>query len=150
MLRSRTLLAALGGLVMLTTALPSAALLEDQNHFVLDKSGAACVLRLDPPRDALNVSFPAPGTIVIESSYEFIAGSGIKLTFDDGSTVRLPGSSSSSRKIIAAIAPAQMAGFTSNKRVKIGGDSIRGALFRNIRLSDFASGYGELAGCAAK
>ncbi|WP_028079782.1 hypothetical protein [Solimonas soli] len=150
MLRFRTLLARAGGLALLLAALPSQALLEDQNHFVLDKSGGACVLRLDPQRDALNVSFTGPNTLVLESSYEFIGGSGIKLSFDDGTEVHLSGSSNSSRKIIAAIPPEKMAGFSSNKRVKIGGESSRGPLYRRIRLQDFAAGYSELAGCAAK
>ncbi|MFT4046736.1 MAG: hypothetical protein QM661_08575 [Solimonas sp.] len=135
---------------LLAAAFDSSALLEDQNHFVIDMRGGACVLRLDPQRDTLNVTFTSPDTLVLDSSYEFIAGSGIRLSFDDGTEVSLPGASGSSRKIIATVPVDKMAGFSGNKRVKIGGESIRGPLFRRIRLQDFTAGYAELKACAAK
>ncbi|MGH8446563.1 MAG: hypothetical protein ACREVL_14920 [Solimonas sp.] len=142
---------ALLGLGLLAFSLEAGALLEDQNHFALDKSGTACALRLEPQRDALNVAFTAPDTLVVQSSYEFIAGSAIKLSFDDGSEVRLPGlPSSSSRRISATIPADKMAGFSTNAHVKVGSDSIRGPLFRRISLAGFKDGYAELAGCAAK
>jgi len=150
MLRRPSLLAHALGLTLLLAALPAPALLEDQNHFVLDQSGGGCVLRLEPQRDALNVTFTAPDTLVLDSTYEFIMGSGIQLDFDDGTQVRLSGSSDSSRRIVATIAADKMQGFSSNKRVKIGGKSSRGALYRRIRLHDFAAGYAALQDCTAK
>lgn len=137
------------GLALLAASFEASALLEDLNHFALNKSGASCSLRLEPERDALNITFTSPNTLVVQSSYEFISGSGITLSFDDGSTVQLQGQpSSSSRQIIATIPADKMAGFSSSHHVKIGSESIRGPLFRRIGLSDFAAGYSGLQGCA--
>lgn len=140
----------LTGLSLLAASFAASALLEDLNHFALSGSGTACALRLEPARDALNVAFTSPDTLVVQSSYEFISGSGITLTFDDGSVVRLPGQpSSSSRQIVAAVPAAALAGFSGSTHVSIGGESIRGPLFRKIGLDGFADGYRGLQACAA-
>lgn len=135
---------------LLTVSFAANALLEDLNHFALSKSGANCVLQLEPQRDALNVAFTSPSTLEVQSSYEFIGGSGITLNFDDGSSVLLTAQPSSSNRQITATIPAdKMAGFSSNAHVKIGSESIRGPLFRRIKLTGFADGYSGLQACIA-
>lgn len=139
------------GLGLLAASLQASALLEDLNHFALNKAGSSCVLQLEPERDALNISFTSPDTLVIRSSYEFIGGSGIKITFGDGTELSLQALPSSSSRLITATIPAdKMAAFASNKHVRIGSESIRGPLFRNIRLRDFAASYSGLQACTTK
>lgn len=127
----------------------AAAMPPNPNHFVAGTVAGVCSFGVEPRNEALNILFRGPATLVVQSSYSFIPGSAIRLSFDDGTELRLASlPDSNSRQLVGQLPADKMAAFSNSKLVTIGSDSIRGPVFRKIGLTDFAAGYAGFSGCA--
>ncbi len=123
----------------------------DSNHFAFSQVGSACVFAVEARTEALDILFRSPDTLVMQSTYQFIGGSGIKLTFDDGSQYVLGNlNSASSREVSGTLSADAIAAFSAHQKVTIGSESIRGPLYRKIGLADFAAGYKDYSSCVSK
>lgn len=142
--------ALIGVALLVSSFAASAALLEDQNKFVVVSGSNGCVMELQPERDMLDIAFETPDTIQLQSSYGFI-GSGLNLSIDNSPDSHLRGNdTNSSRRVAVTLTPEQIAAIQDATYIKISSDTSIGSMYRRVRLRDFAKTYEQFKSCAAK
>ncbi|NKF24618.1 hypothetical protein [Solimonas marina] len=148
-MRHSFLIPAALGLTLCLASLTADAWGGDDNKFVVVKNGSSCMLELQPERDMFNVAFTSPTTLRIESSYGFIGGSAVRISFDKGPEAHLSRlDSRSEKRVLGTLSPEEIAAFGQHTSVRVAGDAALGNLYRSIPLAGFEQAYAQFKSCA--